>query len=206
VPDVERAERVLKGEPFALSLYRPLESAPRTLRFKLVHKGKPVMLSDSLPMLECMGLKVLDERPYRLEPEGGETVWIHDFGLMSPKQDIDEEIDSLEAIFEDAFGRLFRGEIERDDFNRLVISARLPAEEIVILRAYAKYMRQIGFPLSQRFIQTTLDNNARIARRLIELFRHRFDPALASSDEDEAEIIKEIKAELERVGNLKGIL
>ncbi|MGH9766654.1 MAG: NAD-glutamate dehydrogenase, partial [Blastocatellia bacterium] len=67
VPDCERAQRVLAGEPFALSLYRPLEAAPRTLRFKLVHKGNPVMLSDSLPMLESMGLKVLDERPYHLE-------------------------------------------------------------------------------------------------------------------------------------------
>ena len=63
------------------------------------------------------------------------------------------EIDELQAIFEDAFGRLFRREIEKDDFNRLVIAARLPAEEIVILRAYSKYMRQIGFPLPLRFIE-----------------------------------------------------
>lgn len=202
VPDVERAERVFRGEPFALSLYRPLEAAPRTLRFKLVHKGNPVMLSDSLPMLECMGLKVMDERPYRLQLGGDETVWIHDFGLMSPKQDIDEELDSLEAIFEGAFGRLFRGEVERDDFNRLVISARLPADEIVVLRAYSKYMRQIGFPLSQRFIQATLDNNPMIARQLIELFHRRFDPALPSSDEAEAEVVKAIRARLERVENL----
>src|SRR5262249_38706828 len=160
VPDIVRTERVLAGEPFALSLYRPLEAEPRTLRFKLMHKGKPVMLSDSLPMLECMGLKVLDERPYHLAPLGEEPVWIHDFGLMSQNADIDIEIDELQAIFEDAFGRLFRGEIERDDFNRLVIAARLPAEEIVILRAYSKYLRQIGFPLSQSFIETTLANNA----------------------------------------------
>ena len=202
VPDIARAERVLAGEPFALSLYRPLEAAARTLRFKLVHKGRPVMLSDSLPMLECMGLKVLDERPYRLQLQGQETVWIHDFGLMSQSADIDTEIDVLQAIFEDAFGRIFRGEIERDGFNRLVIAARLPAEEIVILRAYAKYMRQIAFPLSQTFIQTTLANHAGIARQLVELFRRRFDPALPTDDAAEAEITKNIKAALEGVENL----
>src|SRR5262249_33269967 len=208
VPDIVRTERVLAGEPFALSLYRPLEAEPRTLRFKLVHKGKPVMLSDSLPMLECMGLKVLDERPYHFQPAGEEPVWIHDFGLMSHNADIDIEIDELQAIFEDAFGRLFRGEIERDDFNRLVIAARMPAEEIVILRAYSKYLRQIGFPLSQSFIETTLANNAGIARQLIELFKLRFDPsrsadAARSVDADrEAEITKEIRAALERVQNL----
>src|SRR5262245_2839302 len=202
VPDCERVERVLAGEPFALSLYRPLEAAPRTLRFKLVHKGKPVMLSDSLPMLECMGLMVLDERPYHLEIEGEEPVWIHDFGLMSESADIDMEIDELQAIFEDAFGRLFRREIEKDDFNRLVIAARLPAEEIVILRAYSKYMRQIGFPLPLRFIEATLANNPMIARRLIHLFMQRFDPMAPATAELEAEMTKEIRALLEQVQNL----
>jgi glutamate dehydrogenase len=202
VPDLERVERVLAGEPFSLSLYRPLEAAPRTLRFKLVHKGKPVMLSDSLPMLESMGLKVLDERPYHLEIEGTEPVWIHDYGLMSESADIDMEIDELQAIFEDAFGRLFRREIERDDFNRLVIAARLPAEEIVILRAYSKYLRQIGFPLPLRFIETTLATNAVVARQLIELFMLRFAPAPRNDEEGEAEMIKEIKASLDQVQNL----
>ncbi|MFN0085177.1 MAG: NAD-glutamate dehydrogenase [Blastocatellia bacterium] len=202
VPDIERAEQVFSGEPFALSLYRPLEAAPRTLRFKLVHKGKPVVLSDSLPMLECMGLQVLDERPYHLEIENSETVWIHDFGLMSQSADIDTEIDALQGIFEDAFGRIFRGEIERDDFNRLVIAARLPAEEIVILRAYAKYMRQVGFPLSHAFIKQTLSSNAAIARALVELFMLRFDPALPGDEAAEDGKIREIKALLEEVQNL----
>ena len=63
-------------------------------------------------------------------------------------------------MFEDAFGRIFRGEVENDDFNRLVVAARMPAAEIVVLRAYAKYLRQIGFPLSQAFIESTLAANA----------------------------------------------
>jgi glutamate dehydrogenase len=202
VPDVERAAQVLAGAPFALSLYRPLEAAPRTLRFKLVHKGKPVMLSHSLPMLECLGLEVLDERPYHLTVEGAETIWIHDFGLLSQNVDIDEDLDALEGIFEDAFSRLFRGAIEKDDFNRLVIAARLPAEEIVILRAYAKYMRQIGFPLSQRFIQATLGDNAAIARQLVELFKLRFDPAAPVAQAAETAALHKIRAALEKVQNL----
>ena len=38
-------------------------------------------------------------------------------------------------------------------------------------------MRQIGFPLSQAFIETTLANNAGMARLLVQLFKQRFDPA-----------------------------
>ena len=79
-------------------------------------------------------------------------------------------------MFEDAFGRIFRGEVENDDFNRLVVAARMPAAEIVVLRAYAKYLRQIGFPLSQSFIEATLAANAGIAADLVALFKARFDP------------------------------
>ena len=66
-----------------MSLYRPLEAAPGTLRFKIFHLGAPVTLSDSLPMLEHMGLRVLDEHPHRITPQGMQPVWMHDFGMQT---------------------------------------------------------------------------------------------------------------------------
>src|SRR6266404_5132299 len=171
VPDIEMMAKLTDAEPLGMSLYRPREAAPGTLRFKLFRRGAPVTLSDSLPMLEHMGLKVLDEHPYRVAPEGSPPVWMHDLGLLSSVGDAEVDVDALHAVFADAFGRVFRGEVENDDFNRLVIAARLPAEEIVVLRAYAKYLRQIGFPLSQGFVEATLAMHADIARQLIDLFK-----------------------------------
>jgi len=200
VPDIEMMAKLSDAEPLAMSLYRPLEAAPGTLRFKLFRRGGPVTLSDSLPMLENMGLKVLDERPYRVTPEGLPPVWMHDLGMLG---DTDVEVDTLHTVFEEAFGRVFRGEVENDDFNRLVVAARLPADEIVVLRAYAKYLRQIGFALSQAFIETTLAAHADIARLLIELFKLRFDPALPDSAQSKALAkIQEIDNALDRVENL----
>ena len=97
--------------------------------------------------------------------------------MMAAGSDTEVEVDSLHQVFEDAFGRIFRGEVESDDFNRLVVAARMPADEIVVLRAYAKYMRQIGFPLSQTFIEGTLAAHPDIAGALVALFITRFDPA-----------------------------
>ena len=177
VPDITMMDRLTEAEPLGMSLYRPLEAGPGALRFKLVRLGAPMTLSDSLPMLERMGMRVLDERPYRVTPEGRAPIWIHDLGLQAPIADTEVEIDPLNAVFEDAFARVFRGEVESDDFNRLVVTARIPAVEIVILRAYAKYMRQTGFPLSQAFIESTLAAHAPIAALLVSLFKQRFDPA-----------------------------
>ncbi|TMH60726.1 MAG: NAD-glutamate dehydrogenase [Betaproteobacteria bacterium] len=203
VPDIEMMARLTDEEPLGMALYRPLEAMPGTLRFKLFHRGGPVTLSDSLPMLERMGLRVLDERPYRVSPEGLPPVWMHDLGLLAVARQADVEVDTLHAVFADAFGRVFRGDIESDDFNRLVVAARLPAEEIVILRAYAKYLRQIGFPLSQAFIEATLASHADIARDLVGLFKLRFDPAESPGvGVRTAEQVRGIEAALEAVENL----
>src|SRR5207253_3211212 len=136
-------------------------------------------------------------------PAGLPRVWMHDLGLLAVARQADVEVDTLHAVFADAFGRVFRGDIESDDFNRLVVAARLPAEEIVILRAYAKYLRQIGFPLSQGFVEATLTIHADIARQLIDLFKLRFDPTEgAAVGARTAEQVRAIEAALEAVENL----
>jgi glutamate dehydrogenase len=203
VPDIETMAQLSDASPLAMTLYRPLEAEPGALRFKLFHLGGPVTLSDSLPMLEHMGLKVLDERPYRVTPEGSPSIWIHDLGLLSSLSDAEVEVDALHSVFEEAFGRVFRGEVENDDFNRLVVAARVPANEIVLLRGYAKYLRQIGFPLSQAFIESTLAAHADIASMLVQLFKVRFDPDQgAGAGAKTAEQVRAIEAALDKVENL----
>ncbi len=200
VPDVELVEQALAGDAPAISLYRPLEAAAGTLRFKLAHRGGPVPLSDALPMLERMGLRVIEERPYRVAPEGGERVWLHDYGMTGPMEAA-ADLDSVRAVFEDAFARVYAGEVDNDDFNRLVLTARLAADEVVVLRAYARYLRQTGFTLSQPFIEATLGNQPAIARLLVSLFRLRFDPA-GRDDDAAARQVRAIEAALEHVTNL----
>ena len=203
VPDIAMMAKLRPEQPLGMTLYRPLEAAPGALRFKIFHLGAPVSLSASLPMLEHMGLKVLDEHPHRVTPQGSVPIWIHDFGMMAAGTDTEVEVDSLHQVFEDAFGRIFRGEVESDDFNRLVVAARMPADEIVVLRAYAKYARQIGFALSQAFIEATLAAHADIAAALVALFKMRFGPAQgAGAGSRAAEQQRAIEAMLEHVENL----
>ena len=203
VPDIELMAQMSEARPVAMTLYRALEAAPGALRFKLLRLAQPLTLSGSLPMLEHMGLKVLDEHPYRVAAQDGAPIWIHDFGLDSGMGDADLGIDTLRPVFEEAFGAILGGEVEDDDFNRLVVGALLPAAEIVILRAYAKYMRQIGFALSQAFIRATLAAHPQLARRLVELFKARFDPgARDGADARADEHVAAIEAALEDVDNL----
>src|SRR5690606_3463657 len=148
VPDIELMDGLSAQRRIGMRLYPPLEAAPGALRFKLAQWGAAVTLSDSLPMLEHMGVRVLEERPYRIQPAGGTAVWPRGYGMSVPHGG-EGDSDALHGFFEEAFARVFAGEVENDDFNRLVVVARLRADEVVVLRACAKYLQQIGFALSQ---------------------------------------------------------
>jgi glutamate dehydrogenase len=203
VPDIEMMAGLSDAQPIAMMLYRPLEAAADTLRLKLLRSGAPLTLSGSLPMLEHMGLKVLDERPHRVTPSGEAPVWMHDFGLQNMSTGVDVDVDAIRPVFEQAFAAVLRGEVESDDFNRLVMAAGLPAREVVVLRAYAKYMRQMGFALSQSFIENTLATHAGVARRLVELFKVRFNPAADTErDQRSAALVADIGVALDAVANL----
>ncbi|MDT3670497.1 MAG: NAD-glutamate dehydrogenase [Aromatoleum sp.] len=173
--DVEQIESLVDDDDLGMSLYIPLEARPGRLNFKIYRVGAPVPLSQSLPMLERMGVKVIDENPSEIERQDGRCVWIHDFGLAYEAAE-ELDIERLRPLFHDAFLRAWRGDIESDDFNRLTLLAGLTSREIVVLRAYAKHMRQAAFTFSQAYMENTLAAHPALARQLVELFALRFDP------------------------------
>ena len=177
VADFVAVKSISADKPIAMSLYRQAgERARRALRFRLYQLGKPVPLSGSLPMLENMGVRVEGERSYVIERHNSPPAYIHDFAL-SP-MDAAFHLDDVKLKFENAFSRIWAREVENDGFNRLTLAAGIAADEIVMLRAYAKYLKQTGFTFSQQYIENTLANHAGITGELVELFHSRFNPAL----------------------------
>src|SRR3712207_5480700 len=184
-----------------MSLYHPHEAPEDFLRFRLYRLGEQISLSEVMPLLEDMGVEVADQRPYRIEPAKGTPIWINDFGLVHEAQG-ELQTNQVKEIFQDAFARAWRGTVEDDGFNRLVLRAQLTWREITILRAYCKYLRQTATTFSQRYMEETLAANPHITRLLVELFKTRLDPSRQESAEEEAERLQEeIKEALEAVLN-----
>ncbi|MCP5151544.1 MAG: NAD-glutamate dehydrogenase [Chromatiales bacterium] len=203
VHDIEKMESLAAdGDGLAMHLFRPLEAEDDVVRFKLFHVGRPIPLCDALPMLEHMGLRVEEERPARVKRGGSARVWIHDFGLRVPAvRDLD--VERVRDKFQEAFARVWRGEVENDGFNRLVLEAGLHWREVVVLRAYCKYLRQAPVAFSQDYMEQVLARNAGVAARLIELFHVRLDPARADDREASAAAVAEaILSALDAVANL----
>lgn len=180
VADLLRLE-ALAGDPQAISIafYTPVGGgASVALRLKLGRPGGPIALSDVLPMIENLGFRVIDEQPYAIEDAeaGGIRAWLHDFGLVDQQGGAVDPA-RLGPLLEDTLARVWRGEVENDRFNALVLRAGVTADEVVILRALYRYMRQIGLPFAQNTVEQTLARHGELARLIVQLFHARLDPA-----------------------------
>jgi glutamate dehydrogenase len=178
--DVAKIEQVVHGDSIAMNLYRRPEDGNATINFKIYHGESPIPLSDLLPSLENLGLRVVSERPYRirLTPSNADrhTVWVHDLS-MTEKGGRDIEIAKIGPSFQESFARIWAGDAEDDGFNHLVIRTGMGWREVAVLRAVSKYLRQAGIAFSQPYMEETLARNASISASLAQLFVARFDPA-----------------------------
>ncbi|MFT4247984.1 MAG: NAD-glutamate dehydrogenase [Pseudomonas sp.] len=175
--DVEHLAALTGPDDLHLSLQSVQRPDMSSLRLKLYRQLDDIPLSDALPMLENLGLRVISERPYRLQV-GDAPVYIQDFEVESTAGAIDAA--GVDAAFGEAFSRIWHGDAENDGFNRLVLAAGLHWRQVALLRGYCKYLLQTGVPFSQSYVEATFAHYPLLARLLVELFEARFDPATGS--------------------------
>ncbi len=197
--DIEQFERLEHGEDFAVGLQNERGQEQNLTRIGLYKTGGKVRLSDFLPILEHLGLTVVEEVPTRLHGDG--DVYLHDFGVLdSNGQPL--HLSDCGARVADAISAVWRGEAESDSLNRLVISAGVDWRQVAVLRAYRKYRQRVSAAFTEEYQNDAFAHNPSIAGKLVELFERRFDPARGRDAEAEQTLSVEILADLDRVRSL----
>ncbi|MFJ7194822.1 MULTISPECIES: NAD-glutamate dehydrogenase [unclassified Streptomyces] len=206
VADLVHLEALKQDETdFALSLYEPVGAAPGERRFKIYRTGEQVSLSAVLPALQRLGVEVVDERPYELRCADRTHAWIYDFGLRMPQTNGNGNYlaDDARDRFQDAFAAVWTGEAENDGFNSLVLGAGLSWRQAMVLRAYAKYLRQAGSTFSQDYMESTLRNNVHTTRLLVSLFEARMSPERQHAGTELIDgLLEELDGALDQVASL----
>ncbi|MGW9498462.1 NAD-glutamate dehydrogenase [Streptomyces prasinus] len=205
VADLVRLEQLDDEKNFELSLYEPVGAAPEVRRFKIYRKGEAVSLSAVLPVLQRLGVEVVDERPYELRRDDHSVAWVYDFGLRLPKTAgiADHFGDDARERFQEAFAATWTGQAENDGFNALVLSAGLTWRQAMVLRAYAKYLRQAGSTFSQDYMEDTLRDNVHTTRLLVSLFEARMSPERQGAGFELVDaLLEEVDAALDEVASL----
>ncbi len=183
-----------------LDIYRREPRRKDKFFLKIFRNQDAIPISDLLPMLENMGLKVIAERPYELEFPGGRRSWIQDLELvMQGAAAI--RFDAWEREIKNAFTAVWTGQMDSDSFNQLTLSAGIPWRIVIVMRAYCRYLLQTGLPFSQGYIAQVLVNQAAIAKALADLFVTRFTPEMSVTTRQNvlARLDQRILAALEEV-------
>ncbi|MDJ0345723.1 NAD-glutamate dehydrogenase [Streptomyces sp. H10-C2] len=202
VADLQHIEQLKPEGDFTLSLYEPVGAVPEERRFKIYCTGAPVSLSAVLPVLQKLGVEVVDERPYELRRTDQTRAWVYDFGLrLDPS--LGDLGDDARERFQEAFAATWTDEAENDGFNSLVLRAGLNWRQAMVLRAYAKYLRQAGSTFSQDYMEDTLRNNVHTTRLLVNLFQARMSPDHQRAGKELTDgLLEELEGALDQVASL----
>lgn len=183
VADIDRIDAARVSGGLELNLYRPEDEPDNSVHLKLYHAGAPMPLSDVIPMLENMGLRVIGEEPFEVNylygEQTGET-WVHDFAMES-RTGAAIDLKTVREPFHECFARVLEGQVADDGFNNLVMGAGLTWREILVLRSYCKFLLQSRIPFSQAYMEETFANNPALAGSIVALFFALFDPARAGT-------------------------
>ena len=171
----------------------------RLTRVKLYKTNGKVDLSAFMPILEALGLRVVEEVPTGLLGEG--KIYVHDFGVLDSRGAV-LDLEHASARVEDTIVAIWRGQAESDSLNRLVVTGGLTWEQVGILRAYRKYRQRISTRFTEEYRNDTLAENPVIASKLVTYFETRFDPDRAASEDDMEAIRKDILHDLRQVVSL----
>jgi glutamate dehydrogenase len=174
-------------------------SGERLTRVRLYKTGGKVDLSAFMPLLESLGLRVVEEIPVHLEGEG--RVFIHDFGVLDARGAVLDLEGAAEAV-RDALGAMWRGEAEVDSLNRLVIVGGLTWRQIHVLRAYRTYRTRVSARFTDEYRNDALAAYPQIAARLVDLFEAQFEPIRDAPAEEAVAIRDQVVEDLQGVASL----
>lgn len=202
VQDILEIDRAFSKKALQAYLHQKEGQDKSRLGFKVFSTDHPISLSTILPILENMNLKVLSENPFVITRSDGQKIWIHDFDMkLEGKNSI--SLEKVQRNFLESFESILQGRIENDGFNRLIILAQFTWRDCQLVRAYAKYIRQLQGTFSQDYMEQTLAKYPALACLLKDLFTCQFSPQHKSNREkDRLALLNKIKAFLETVDNL----
>jgi glutamate dehydrogenase len=207
VQDIATLEAMSADAPLGVDFQRGAGGDDGAARLKLWSHGRPLPLSERVPVLEHMGFRVVDESTYHAEPGGPDErqFWLHDM-LLEFIGDGAIDFEAAKGRLDDCFAAVMCDDAENDGYNALVLVAGLTWRQVALLRTLSRYLRQISVPYSQDYMWSTLVKHAGLAARISALFETRFDPRLAASpperEERQGAILAEIDAGLAKVASL----
>jgi glutamate dehydrogenase len=175
IMDITKFESLVGKDDINTTICRPISDF-NYWQFRVAGTGKMFALSDVLPILDKIGVRVINARSYSINPKiTKNNYWLINFVIeLADENCLNDKYvrDQLHQVFV----RTWKQQIQNDGFNAFVLLCGLSWKQIVIIRALAKYLLQLQVPFSQSYMQKVLKANSNATKTIIDLFEIKFDP------------------------------
>ncbi|WP_157951494.1 NAD-glutamate dehydrogenase [Rhodococcus opacus] len=180
----------------------PARSAATDLISAIAVTTEPMVLASALPIFGHLGYELAAEHPHTLTSADGQLAYVYEFILRSRYRQHRLDVPTAARTAE-AFEASYSGHTDADALQALVTTAAMEWRQVLVLRAYAAYLRQSGWTFSSEFVNSVIAGHPKIAAALWTLFRTRFDPALADGERDHSELVAEIEGAIDEVQGIE---
>ena len=202
VDDLARLDGLSEGQ-LSLRLWTPKGAAAGDRRLTIYRVGQRLLLSEVLPVLQNMGVDVVDERPYEIDRIGAPA----DLDLRLRRRRPAGRAAAAALAARSGSPRrsaaVWRGEAEDDGLGALVMLAGLNWRQVTVVRAYVQWLRQAGLPFGQRYVEETLAAHPDVVARLVALFEARFSPERSRGREGrQADLVESLRTSIGEVESL----
>ena len=198
--DLLALHRLDRADRRSVRLYKIGEDGDRQLRVK-IYSLEPLILSEAVPALENFGFRALEERSTSAGVDGS-LGHIQRFTLERQDGGSSSEVLTRADIVSDALDAVLESRAENDRFAELIVTAAVGEQDIVLLRAIFRYLRQTGMSYGLSTVVEALRREAAITRQLVALFQALHDPKRATGVQDAEALNRDIDLALESVSSL----
>ena len=140
---------------------------------RVFQRDIPLTLGQIVPIFTNFQLNIQAEQTFFADFKG-QVLWIHSYAI-SNLAELNLSLSTTEKLLQGLKAAWFEL-IEVDPFNALTVTCNLDFKEIIVLRAYGRFLKQLGFNYSQKALVDCLITYPTITQLLVEYFKEGFSP------------------------------
>ncbi|WP_022850521.1 NAD-glutamate dehydrogenase domain-containing protein [Limisalsivibrio acetivorans] len=160
-----------------------------------IYSEKRLLLTELMPILDNLGLKVFEQDIYEIELENrSQYINVVYFADIA-----DPEVfaATYQKNIPELVTAILSGKVENDRVNALAVSEKLTWRQIDILRGLRYFIKQIDSSFYVKTLSMALIDNNEIAAKLVQYFELKFNPS--GKKKDTTDIEKDIRSMIESV-------
>lgn len=199
--DLSFIEKAAIDEGTVFDLYKLKEDPEDIFRLKIYTNDKKIALYKIMPIIENLGFRALESYTYRITPSLTQALWVNDFYLSVSTSQI-PKITDIKLNVQEALHRIYTGFMHDDGFNKLMITAAFNWQQVRMVRALIKYMKQVGLSYSQELIENCINSHTEVVTLIYQLYDTLFNPFNRDNVERKSQLLQgEIEGKLNSIAS-----